>query len=137
MTPHQIALVTDSLATIDLGRLADDFYERVLAADPALGAMFVSDPAMQRIRFATELAALVRSIQDLDTFCSSAAALGARHHGYGARAGHYRLMGEQLLTSLSVALGDRWTDETAQAWTLAYDHTAEMKMTAGLSRRPG
>ena len=56
--------------------------------------MFTTDPRVQRARFATELATLVGSIQDLDTFCSSAEALGARHRGYGARAAHYRLMGD-------------------------------------------
>ena len=61
--------------------------------------MFTSDPAIQRVRFATELATLVGSIRQLDTFCSSAHALGARHRDYGARAVHYRLMGAALWPS--------------------------------------
>ena len=56
--------------------------------------MFTSDPAVQRTRFAAELAAVVGSIRELDTFCSSAQALGARHRDYGVRAAHYRLMGD-------------------------------------------
>ena len=87
MTPRQIGLVTETLGSLDLDVLAADFYRRVFDTSPHLATMFTTDPALQRSRFATELAALVRSIQDLDTFCSSAEALGARHRGYGAQAG--------------------------------------------------
>jgi hypothetical protein len=83
-TPRQIALVAESLESLDLDALADQFYRRVFAGGPALAAMFTSDPAVQRGRFTTELAALVGSIQRLDTFCSSAHALGARHRDFGA-----------------------------------------------------
>ena len=94
--------------------------------------MFTTDPAVQRARFATELATLVRSIQELDTFCSRAEALGARHHGYGARAGHYRLMGDALMATLAAALGDGWTGDVEEAWTLAYNLTAEAMLTGAL-----
>ena len=86
MTPRQIGLVTETLGSLDLDVLAADFYRRVFDTSPHLAPMFTTDPALQRSRFVTELSALVGSIQDLDRFCSSAEALGARHRGYGARA---------------------------------------------------
>ena len=99
--------------------------------------MFTTDPALQRSRFATELATLVGSIQDLDTFCSSAEALGARHRGYGARAAHYRLMGTALMASLAAALGAGWTAEVEEAWMLAYNLTAETMMAGALKASAG
>jgi hemoglobin-like flavoprotein len=134
MTPRQIALVTETLGSLDLDQLAADFYRRVFTGSPALATMFTTDPAVQQVRFATELASLVGSIQQLDTFCSSAEALGARHHDYGARPGHYRLMGDALMASLAAALGDGWSNEVEQAWLLAYNLTAETMMTGALRR---
>ena len=45
MTPRQIALVEQTLATVDLDALAADFYRRAFAGDPSLAAMFTSDPS--------------------------------------------------------------------------------------------
>ncbi len=136
MTPRQIALVTETLRSLDLDLLAADFYRRVFLGSPALATMFTTDPAVQRARFATELSTLVGSIQDLDTFCSSAEALGARHRGYGARPGHYRLMGAALMSTLAAALGDGWTADVEEAWVLAYDLTAETMMGGALKMTP-
>ena len=125
MTPGQIALVEETLTWVDLDALADDFYRRALTATPA---MFTSDPVVQRARFAAELAEIVRSIRSLDDLASTARPLGARHHGYGVRAAHYRLMGDALLASLASAIGDRWNTEIDEAWTVAYNLTAEIMM---------
>ena len=103
MTPGQIVLVEQTLATVDLDALAADFYRRAFAADPSLAAMFTSDPLVQRTRFAAELAAMLGSIRSLDTFCSTAQSLGARHRDYGVHAVHYRLMGDALLAALAAA----------------------------------
>ena len=128
MTPDQIALVERTVATVDLEALADEFYRRAFAADPALSAMFTSDPAVQRVRFAAELNEIVLSIRSLDAFVSRARELGARHRGYGVRAGHYRVMGASLLEALASRLGEQWTPELADAWSLAYNLTAETMM---------
>jgi len=85
VTPAQITLVEDSLASLDLDRVAADFYRRAFVADPALMQMFTTDLVVQRARFATELAEIVRSIRSLDTFSATTRALGARHRHYGAR----------------------------------------------------
>ena len=90
--------------------------------------MFTSDPVVQRARFAAELAEIVRSIRSLDDLASTARPLGARHRGYGVRAAHYRLMGDALLASLAAAIGDRWSTEIEEAWTMAYNLTAEIMM---------
>ena len=128
MTPDQIALVEETVATVDLDALAADFYRRAFALDPDLQAMFRSDLAQQRARFAAELDEIVCSIRSLDTFVARARQLGARHRGYGVTARHYRVVGAALLAALAAAAGDGWTDERAEAWTLAYSLTAETMM---------
>jgi len=136
MTPRQIRLVTETLGSLDLDILAADFYRRVFATSPRLATMFTSDPALQRSRFAIELATMVGSIQGLETFCSFAEALGARHRVYGARAAHYRLMGTTLMASLAAALGTGWTADVEDAWMLAYNLTAETMMAGAMKGAP-
>ena len=136
MTPRQIRLVTETLGSLDLDILAADFYRRVFDTSPHLATMFTTDPALQRTRFATELATLVGSIRDFETFCSSAEALGVRHRGYGARAAHYRLMGTALMASLAAALGTGWTADVEEAWMLAYNLTAETMMAGAMKGAP-
>jgi hemoglobin-like flavoprotein len=125
---EQIALVESTLSAVDLDDLTADFYRRAFEADEALSAMFTSDPVVQRARFAAELAAIVDSIRALDTFEETTHALGARHRGYGVRSRHYVVMGTALLASLAAALGEGWTRDVEEAWTLAYNLTAESMM---------
>jgi len=132
VTPGQIALVETTIDRLDLDALAASFYERAFAADPALAGMFTADPAVQRARFAAELAEIVRSIHAIDTFQPAARALGIRHRGYGVRAAHYRLMGGALLAALADAMGDGWTPDAEEAWTLAYNLIAETMMAGAL-----
>ena len=128
MTPAQITLVEATLASLDIDDLTVDFYRRAFERTPALASMFTSDPVVQRARFAAELDEIVRSIRSLDTFAAEARSLGRRHRTYGVRAAHYRLMGDALLEALAAALGDGWTDDVEQAWTLAYNLTSETMM---------
>lgn len=136
MTPRQIRLVTETLGSLDLDILAADFYRRVFETSPHLATMFTSDPALQRSRFATELATMLGSIRGFETFCSSAEALGVRHRGYGARAAHYGLMGTALMASLAAALGTGWTADVEDAWMLAYNLTAETMMAGAMKGAP-
>jgi nitric oxide dioxygenase len=131
MTPAQITLVEETMASIDVDRLAGDFYRRAFASDPTLTAMFTTDPDVQRARFGAELAEIVRSIRTLDRFGASVRSLGAMHREYGVRAAHYRLMGEELLPAWRPPR-ESWTAETAEAWKLAYNLTAETMMLGAL-----
>src|SRR4051794_23949432 len=132
MTPAQIDLVEQTLASLDIEALTIDFYRRAFERDPSLTVMFTADPALQRARFAAELAAIIRSIRSLDAFEGVVRALGERHSEYGVRAVHYPLMGSALLAGLAAALGTRWTSEVSEAWTLAYNLTAETMMSGAL-----
>jgi hemoglobin-like flavoprotein len=137
MTPDQISAVEDTMRIVDVDALAADFYRRAFQADPDLTAMFTTEPAVQRRRFAVELQTIVASIRELDDFRARAADLGARHHDDGVRAAHYRTMGEVLLASLGAASGPAWSPELEEAWALAYNLIAEAMMAGALERREG
>ncbi|HZP29682.1 MAG TPA: globin domain-containing protein [Acidimicrobiia bacterium] len=125
MTPEQIALVEQSLASIDVGALAADFYFRAFNADTQLSAMFTTDPKVQQTRFAAELKVIVSAMHRPQDFREETHELGRRHRGFGVRPGHYRVMGDALLAALEAALGERWDDELAEAWREAFRLTAE------------
>ena len=130
MTPEQIALVEDTVVTVDIKAVAADFYRRAFAREPGLEAMFATDRSVQEARFAAELATIVTSIRDHDAFLGVARALGVRHRRYGVRPVHYRLMGDVLFEALAAALGDGWTSRVEEAWRTAYSLTAETMMLA-------
>lgn len=136
MTPGQITIVEQTLAAIDLDAVAADFYRRATEADPSLAAMFTTDPAVQRARFARELSEVVRTIRTLDLFEPAVRTLGARHRSYGVRVGHYRVMGVALLEALGAARGPAWTAEAAEAWLLAYNLTAETMLSGAMDHPP-
>ena len=132
MTPEQIALVQGSyraLAELDQAdALAEAFYQRLFAIDPAVEPLFSTDPAVQRAKFVEELGAIVWAISNLDRLLERTHDLGARHVGYGVVSSQYRTVGEALLWALAEAGGDSFTPELAEAWTMAYNLVAETMM---------
>ena len=94
--------------------------------------MFHNDPEVQRHLFAAGLAEITNSIRTIDDALTTARALGVRHLQRGVRAEHYRLMGAALLDAIAAALGDRWTPEVEEAWTLGYNLIAEMMLLGAL-----
>jgi hemoglobin-like flavoprotein len=136
VTPQQVELVESSV--VALGSRLDDlgtgFYDRLFALEPDVRRLFTSDLVAQRTKFASELAYIVTVIRRHDVFESSAHELGRRHGELGVEPGHVRSAGRALLGALEATLGDRWTDELATAWRLAYRLTAEA-MLAGARQR--
>ncbi|MBB5867841.1 hemoglobin-like flavoprotein, partial [Allocatelliglobosispora scoriae] len=91
MTPEEVELVRSGAEALrpHLPVVAQDFYRRLFAADPALRTMFTSDPVLQQEKFADELDTIVGSIARFDEFLDRTRLLGARHAGYGVRFRHY------------------------------------------------
>jgi hemoglobin-like flavoprotein len=147
VTPEQIALVERTLTAIQpvFGDMVADFYRRLFAADASAAALFTSDPAAQRAKLTAELEQVMRSIRDHEAFLARATALGRQHQAYGVRPRHYGTARAALLAALAQALGDRWTEPVAAAWSAAYDLTTEAMLAAGTAvpavsvtrRRPG
>ena len=136
MTPAQIAAVEETFGLVDLEALADDFYRLAFAADPALLAMFVSDPGEQRDRFATELVEIVAvdpDARDLRAARAVARAPSPRiRRSVRSLQGH----GRRAHRGLRDAVGEAWTPDVEEAWRLAYNLTAETMMLGALGEEP-
>ena len=138
MTPEQITMVQSSFERLgpDLPVMAARFYQELFGRDPALRPLFTTDPAEQQARFAEKLTEIVRAMPRLDDLLGHTRALGARHAGYGVRAGDYQTVGAALLDALAAVLGDSFDAPTRQAWTLAYNLVAETMLEGAASARP-
>jgi methyl-accepting chemotaxis protein len=138
MTPEQITLVQSSFARLgpELPALTTRFYQELFGRDPALRAMFTTDMAVQKVRFAEKLTEIVRAIPRLAELLGHTRALGARHAGYGVRATDYRTVEDSLLAALAAILGDSFDAPTREAWAIAYNLVAETMLEGAASARP-
>ncbi len=138
MTPEQITLVQSSFQRLGprLPAMATRFYQELFGRDPALRPLFTTDLASQEAKFADKLTEIVRAMPRLDDLLGHTRALGARHAGYGVRAGDYQTVGAALLDAFAAVLGDSFDPPTRQAWTLAYNLVAETMLEGAASARP-
>jgi hemoglobin-like flavoprotein len=122
MTPKQIALVQGSwrnvLAISDAA--AQLFYVRLFALDPSLAPMFSGDIRGQGRKLIAMITVAVNGLARLETLAPVIEALGRRHAGYGVKDEHYATVAAALLWTLEQGLGDEFTPEVCEAWTLAY-----------------
>jgi hemoglobin-like flavoprotein len=138
MTPEQITVVQSSFERLgpELPAMATRFYEELFGRDPALRALFTTDLALQKVRFAEKLTEIVRAMPRLDELLAHTRALGARHAGYGVRAADYQTVGDALLSALAAVLGDSFDAPICEAWTTAYNLVAETMLEGAASARP-
>ena len=122
MTPEQIQLCKDSWAKVE--PIADDaaalFYGNLFDADPSLKALFKGDMAEQGKKLMQMIGTAVRLLDKLDQLVPAVQQLGVRHAGYGVEESHYDTVGGALLKTLGQGLGEGFTDDVKEAWTVAY-----------------
>jgi hemoglobin-like flavoprotein len=138
MTPEQITLVQSSFDRVrpELPALSTRFYQELFGRDPALRALFTTDMAVQKVRFAEKLAEIVRAMPRLAELLGHTRALGARHVGYGVRVADYGTVEDALLAALAAILGDSFDAPTREAWAIAYNLVAETMLEGAASARP-
>jgi len=122
LTAVQKMLVQETFASI--APIADDvaivFYKRLFELDPSLRRMFGTDMTEQRKKLMQMLGAAVMGLNRLDQLVPVVEDLGRRHARYGVKDAHYSTVGEALLTTLALALGEAFTMEVQQAWATVY-----------------
>ena len=133
MTPRQETLIRSSFAQV--APIADQaaviFYDRLFELDPSIGGLFAkTDMPSQRRNLMQTLAVVVKSIDNLETIVPAVQALGRRHGSYGVSAGHFETVGQALLDTLAIGLGDGFTPEVREAWTAAYGILADVMVEA-------
>src|SRR5262249_52745670 len=130
MTPDEIAAVrkTAALASAD-ARFAPSFYRHLFTAEPSTRSLFSTSMEEQERKFADQLGAIMRSLDDFGAFCAEAHALGAKHVEHGVLPSHYVAVCDALVAALADVLGEL-DNETEVAWRAAIDLLAE-EMQAG------
>ncbi len=99
------------------------FYEKLFELDPKLKPLFPSDEesmSIQGNKLMSMLGAAVAGLSNLDALIPILKDLGKRHVDYKVEAFHYQTVGEALLGTLEVGLGDDFTTEVKEAWTSVY-----------------
>ena len=122
MTPQQKDLVQSSFEKVlpISEQAAALFYGRLFEVDPSLRPLFKTDMKEQGKKLMQMLTIAVRGLDRLDTLVPAVQDLGARHVGYGVNEDHYNTVGAALLWTLQKGLGDDFTPETKEAWTVVY-----------------
>lgn len=123
MTPRQQNLIKESFGMVApiADQAATIFYDRLFELDPSLRRLFAhTDMAAQRRNLMQTLAVVVKSIDKLETIVPAVRALGARHAGYGVTPAMFGTVGQALIDTLAVGLGDAFTTECRNAWIDAY-----------------
>ncbi len=133
MTPAQQDLIRSTWAQV--APIADPaariFYDRLFTLDPSLRPMFAfTDMDAQRKNLMQTLAVVVKGIDHLEALIPAVEALGRRHAGYGVQPSHYATVGQALLDTLALGLGDAFTPEARAAWTEAYELLAGVMLAA-------
>jgi hemoglobin-like flavoprotein len=123
MTPRQQNLIKESFGMV--APIADQaaiiFYDRLFELDPSLERLFAhTDMAAQRKNLMQTLTVVVKSIDKLEAIVPAVEALGRRHAGYGVEPAMFATVGQALIDTLAVGLGDAFTVETRNAWVDAY-----------------
>jgi hemoglobin-like flavoprotein len=96
--------------------LVERFYGRLFRREPGLRAMFPTDMAAQKVKLVDTLAFVVGNLRAPDKVLPRLKELGASHAGYGARAGHYPIVCEELLGAMAETAGETWDEDTGREW---------------------
>jgi hemoglobin-like flavoprotein len=133
VTPRQQTIIRESWAQVApiAAAAATIFYDRLFELDPSLRRLFSrTDMAGQRRNLMQTLGVVVASIDRLESIVPAVEALGRRHAGYGVEAAHFETVGQALLDTLAVGLGEGFTAEVRDAWATAYGILAGVMQSA-------
>ena len=114
------------------------FFERLFALDPALRPMFnEAELDVQKTKLVASLGLIVNSLRDLSKVAPALEALAVRHVGYGVQDRHYKTVGTALIQAMVLFFGPKFSPETRQAWTEAYDLVSGIMMAAARRSQSG
>jgi len=100
---------------------AELFYTKLFELDPGVKPMFAeSDMKEQGKKLMLMIGTAVKGLDTLGELVPAVQKLGKRHVDYGVKAEHYDTVGAALLDTLAKGLGDDFTDEAKEAWTITY-----------------
>ncbi len=123
MEDTQITLIQDSFAKVVpiADTAAEIFYADLFETAPEVKPYFDgTDMKDQGTKLMTTLGVVVNGLRDLDKIVPVAQQLAVKHVDYGVKAEDYAKVGASLLRTLEKGLGDGFTPDVKDAWTVAY-----------------
>lgn len=122
LTARQITIIKQSWQAVlpIKSQAAELFYARLFELDPTTKALFKGKLDYQGDKLMTTLNVVVNAVDNVDDIVPMLEAMGKRHIIYGVEHRHYETVGVAFLWVLEQGLGDQFTDEVKEAWTLVY-----------------
>jgi len=138
MTDEQKKLVQDSWTKVEpiSEAAAEMFYAKLFELDPSLRPMFKGDMKEQGKKLMTMIGFAVKSLNKLEDLVQAVKDMGARHVDYGVEKEHYDTVAAALLDTLAKGLGDDFTPEVKEAWTLTYVTLATVMQEGATEQAP-
>ena len=132
MTPEQIELVKSTWSQVSpiADKAAELFYGKLFELDPELKSLFKNDMTEQGRKLMQMISTAVNSLDKLEAVVPAVENLGERHAGYGVKDKDYDTVGIALLWTLETGLGNAFTPEAKQAWTITYGVLAQTMINA-------
>ncbi len=128
MTPEQKELVQSTWEPVkEISETAASlFYGKLFELDPSLRSLFKGDMEEQGRKLMTMIGAAVRGLDDLGELTPVVEGLGKRHATYNVKDEHYATVGAALLWTLQQGLGESFTEDVKEAWTIVYTTLADL-----------
>ena len=128
-----IRMSVDRLAEDSEG-MESDFFSQLFRRDPVLTSMMQARVAHNGDHLVGMLSSMVNGLEDGDTLLHLAGALGRPDLTRGIQPRHYIAVGQALIDTLALRLGERFTEPMRMAWTEAYVMLAEAVMAVRCNR---
>lgn len=102
------------------------FYGTLFRQHPETRPMFPASMAAQQDKLVGALGAVISNVDHLDAVVPVLRRLGRDHRKFGATEDLYPAVGLALLETLGYFLGDQWTPDVQETWTVAYETVASV-----------
>lgn len=113
-----------------LDAIGTDFYSQLFMMAPETRELFGAGMEVQRSRLVGALVRIVGCADDREALEPYLEGLGRDHRKFGVIDQHYAPVGTALILAIRRALGERWTPRYEKAWVEAYDHIAQIMVSA-------
>lgn len=131
LTAEQTAVIKQTVPVLQAHgeTLTRHFYDRMFRENPEVREYF--NPAHQRSgsqqrALAGAICAYAENIDNPSALADAVELIAQKHASLGIRAGHYPIVGENLLASIREVLGEAATDDVIDAWAAAYGVLADI-----------
>ena len=123
MEHEQIKLVQQSWTALAQVKheLGGRLYEQLFYLDPGLKPLFRADMREQGEKLVDMIDMAVRGLSRIEFLLPMLASLGFRHRLCGVRDHDYQTVGQALLITLRMGLGEKFTPEVKHAWVAVYE----------------